>query len=276
MQPQSNGKPFSFQELFLGTIALTLFSFASYINQKNMRPRIDVLKQDSAITINRNLLKFFNIGNKRMIADLIWIQTLLEGDEDHYSKLDLNSWMYHRFMSIADMDPLFYENYLHGGMYLSIVKDDPLGATEIFQRGLIYYPNDYRLNYNLGYNLVFELMNLKEGLAYFEKIKKDPKTPAFFDSLINKLRFEVTGDFNLALIFLRDRLNQTQDPYIKKKIQDEIYSLKAEMDLDCLNRKKNNCNKFDEDGIPYRKNENNKWVALKKFKRYQLNLTRRK
>jgi hypothetical protein len=271
MQPQSNGKPFSSQEFILGIIAITLFSIACLINHKINRPKIEVLKQDSAVTINRNLLKFFNLGNKRLIADMVWIQTLLEGDEEHYSKLDLNSWMYHRFMSIADMDPYFYENYLHGGMYLSIVKDDPLGASELFERGLMYYPEDYRLNYNMGYNLVFEIRNKKEGLKYFEKIVNNTSSPNYFPSLINKLRYEVFGDYEAAMIFLKNRLSQTMDPYIQKKIKSEIYSLKAEKDLNCLNNKRKGCDLLDGDGVPYQINSHKEWFSKKKTLKYQLN-----
>jgi hypothetical protein len=276
MQPKSNGKPFSYQEFILGIIAITLFSMACLVNHTINRPKIEVLKQDSAVTLNRNLLKFFNLGNKRLIADIIWIQTLLEGDEEHYSKLDLNSWMYHRFMSISDMDPYFYENYLHGGMYLSIVKDDPLGASELFESGLNYYPEDYRLNYNMGYNLVFEMGHKKQGLKYFEKILNNSELPNYFPSLINKLRFEISGDYYAAMLFLETRLKQTIDPYIQKKIKSEIYSLKAEKDLNCLNKKMDNCNIFDYYGEPYQKDKNNIWFAKKIIRKYRLSDPKKK
>jgi hypothetical protein len=276
MQPQSNGKPFSSHEFILGIIAMTLFSMACLLNHNINLPKIEVLKQDSAVTLNRNLLKFFNLGNKRLIADIVWIQTLIEGDEEHYSKLDLNSWMYHRFMSIADMDPYFYENYLHGGMYLSIVKDDPLGASELFERGLNYYPADYRLNYNMGYNLVFEIGNKEKGLKYFEKILHDKNLPSYFPSLINKLRFEVHGDYEAAMIFLKNRLDQTQDSYIQKKIRAEIYALKTEKDLNCLNRRQKNCNRLDDDGEPYQIDKDKIWFAKKNVRKYRLNHQQKK
>lgn len=126
-------------------------------------PIIVLNKQNTALNVNKNLLLFFNIGNKRLISDLLWVQTLLESDEEHYGKNDLNSWMYLRFLSISLLDPLFFENYMYGGLYLSIVKDDVLGAAEIFEKGLIYYPDNYNLNYYAGFNYYFELGDLKKG-----------------------------------------------------------------------------------------------------------------
>jgi len=270
MQEQPFGKQLSLFEVILLLFAILLFVIAGSLHRSTEKPKININKQDSAVNINRNILKMINIGNKRLIADLLWIQTLLEGDEEHYSKLDLNSWMYHRFMSIADLDPLFYENYLHGGMYLSIVKDDPRGAAELFEKGLKYYPEDYRLNYNAGYNYVFELDENKKGLFYFERIMNDKRNPPFFASIINKLNYEVYGNYETSLLFLRNRKNQTQDPYLIKKISEEIYAIKAEQDLSCLKSGENGCNLLDEDGNPYLKLKDGNWIAPKKYRPYRV------
>jgi hypothetical protein len=258
-------------DLILIILGLLLFSLSFYINKKNTRPKIEIKKQDTAITLNRDLLRIFNLGNKRLLADIIWIQTLIEGDEEHYSKNDLNSWMYHRFMSIAALDPLFYENYIHGGMYLSIVKDDLLGAKDLLEQGLKYFPYDFKLNYNMGYTLVFELGEKKKGLVYFEKILNDKNLPSFFPSIINKLRYEVFENYDSAMYFLKDRLKQTKDQSIQNKIKYEIYSLKAEKDLKCLNTHQTNCDKTDSDGKPYQKNQKNEWQSLKPIRKYRLN-----
>lgn len=270
MQEQPFGKQLSLFEVTLLVFAILLFFIAGLLHRSTEKPKININKQDSAVNINRNLLKMINLGNKRLIADLLWIQTLLEGDEEHYSKLDLNSWMYHRFMSIADLDPLFYENYLHGGMYLSIVKDDPLGAAELFEKGLKYYPNDYKLNYNAGYNYVFELDENKKGLIYLGKIINDKRNPPFFASIINKLNYEVYGNYEATILFLRNRITQTKDKYLQKKIKDEIYALKAEGDLQCLNSNKRDCEVKDEEGYPYIKSKDGKWTAVKKFRLFRV------
>lgn len=269
MHDSTFGKQLSFKEVILLIIAILLFLIAGSIHRSTEKPAVIINKQDSAVNINRNVLKLINLGNKRLIADLLWIQTLLEGDEEHYSKLDLNSWMYHRFMSIADLDPLFYENYLHGGMYLSIVKDDPLGASELYDQGIRNYPDDYKLNYNAGYNLVFELGENEKGLTFLDRIKNDPRAPIFLVSIVEKLRYEITQDPMIPMLFLKESLKQARDESVKTKIRNEIYALKAETDLKCLNQNLSNCSKLDSEGRPYIKSKET-WHSARAFKKFRL------
>ena len=93
----------------------------------------------------------FSMGQKRVLADLIWIATLLESDVEHYKSDDLNSWMYLRFKTLFELDPSFLTGYRFAGKYLSIVKDDLEGAKEIFEQGLANYPQDYQLNLMLDF-----------------------------------------------------------------------------------------------------------------------------
>ncbi len=262
-------KHFSFKELTLLVSGLSLFAVAGRIHQKTQKPVIEVTKQDTALNINRNVLLFLSMGNKRLIADTLWVQTLLESDESHYSKKDLNSWMYLRFLNIAILDPKFYENTLWGGMYLSIVKDDVLGAAHIFEIGLDNYPEDYRLNYFAGFNYYYEIGDLAKGSELLTRIQDYPQAPPFLKSLVNKLRFEVHQDYETAMEFLKVTANQSKDVVLKQKLEGEIYALKAQMDLECLNSNRENCSKIDADGSPYLFKDG-VWKAQTTFKPYRL------
>lgn len=269
MQSPEVRKQISTSEVVLGLCAATLFAIAGILNQKLEKPVIVLSKDESAININRNALLFFNLGNKRLLADLLWIQTLLESDEEHYNKKDLNSWMYLRFMNISVLDPLFYENYYFGGVYLSIVKNDLVGASEIYDRGLEFYPQDYQLNYNSGFNYYFELEDYQKGLSRLEAIKNHPKAPPFIKSIINKLAFETDKKFESALAFLKQSYQEAKDEGIKSKIAKDIYALQAELDLECLNEKRNDCNTKDVYGNPYILKDRI-WRASINFKPYRL------
>jgi hypothetical protein len=254
--------------LILG-LASSIFIGSNFLQINLKKPEIKISKQQSALNINQNFLKFFSLGNKRLISDILWIQTLLESDNEHYSLRDKNSWMYHRFHSISELDPLFYENYLWGGQFLSIVKDDVEGASDIYERGLKHYPNDYKLNFNSGFNYYFEMGDLPKGLAALRKIKDHPDLPAPVKNVINKLEFETSGNYELALNFLILNYNQTNDKVIRKKILSEIYSLKAEKDLKCLNEKQIKCDRKDAEGNFYIL-KNGTFKALRDFKNYRV------
>lgn len=255
-------------------LGLIFFALSVYIHSQNEAPQIVVSRQDTAVNFNHNFIKVLSLGNKRLVSSILWIQTLLQADLEHYNKRDLNNWLYLRFLSISTLDELFYENYLWGGMYLSIVKDDVIGAADIFEKGLKYYPNDYKLNYNAGFNYYFEMGDFKKGLEKLEVIANDPKSPKMLIFIINKLRYETTFNFEAAFEFLRQRFETTTDPVLKKKLFSDLYALKAQRDLDCLNSLKKDCAMIDIENNRYIY-QNGKWVSQKKFVPYKIHLRKK-
>lgn len=262
-------KQFLKRDLTLLMSAVSLLFMAGTLHKKTQKPPIIVEKQDSAININKDLLLILSLGNKRLLSDLLWIQTLLESDEEHYKKKDLNSWMFLRFLNISILDPLFYENYLYGGLYLSIAKDDVNGAAVIFERGLTHYPDDFKLNLYAGFNYYFEQGDYAKGLKYLQRIENNPQTPSTMKLIINKLRFETTGNHRLALDFLKFEYNNSKDQKLKNKLGADIYALQAEIDLECLNKNESSCNRVDFDGNAYIFNEG-KWRAKKEYLPYRI------
>lgn len=249
------------------------YGIAIFINKDLSRPKIEISKQDSALNFNTQFLKFISMGNRRFFADIIWVQTLLASDEVHYKKKDLNSWMYIRFNNVAELDPFFYQNYLWGGIYLSIVKDDRLGAAEIFERGLKYYSDDFGLNYNAGFNYYAQLENYQRAYELFSKIQYHKNAPPFLPTLTAKIKFQTSFDYDGTIAILLEQYNSIKDPYLKDKIKKNLYSLKAEKDLSCLNSGDRYCDLKDLDGEDYLK-DGNKFRAAKPFAPYKLHKTK--
>ena len=190
-------------------IILILLSISGFLNINLNKPRVSITKQESAINLNNDFLTIFDLGQKRLISSMLWTTTLLESDLEHYGGKDLKSWLFIRFKTIARLDPLFLENYQFGGLYLSIVKDDLYGAEFIFLKGLEYYPDDFKLNYNLGFLYAIEQASYKKSLPYLEKIKKHPKAPTFIDSLIVKIQHEVFNNYEISYKLLSELYQRT-------------------------------------------------------------------
>lgn len=254
---------------FLPMIGFTLIVLSGAINIHYKKPFLKVSKQETAININKDLLRYISAGNKRLMTDLLWIQTLIESDLDHYNAKDLNNWLFLRFNTISTLDPRFYENYLFGGQFLAIAKDDLDGANEIYRKGIKYYPNDYQLNYHAGFLNYYEIGDFKQGLQYLEKIKDHPKAPAYIQSIINKLQYEISDDPTLALKLLHQNYTETEEITLKNKLARDIYSLKAQIDLNCLNSGKKDCERKDAEGNPYLFSEG-KYHSLKQYAPYRL------
>jgi hypothetical protein len=193
----------------------------------------------------------------------------MESDTDHYKKRDLNNWLFLRFNTISILDPKLYQNYLYGGQFLNIVKDDLEGAKLLYDKGLHYFPNDYDLNFQTGFLYYFEIGDSKNGLKYLSRVEQHPKAPLFLRSITNKLRFEVGGDreeiFKLVLI----NYQITKDPMLKARLKNDLYSIRAEIDLICLNSQGKNCHTRDIDGSPYLL-EGGIYKTSKPFKPYRI------
>lgn len=238
--------------IFLIIIALILLGSAGTINNSYKFPKVDISKQDSAINFNDDLMTLFSLGQKRLLADVLWITTLLESDLEHYNKKDLNSWMYLRFKSIVKLDPKYLVAYRYGGKYLSIIKDDLLGAKEIFDKGLHYYPNDYNLLYDAAYLYAFELRDYSQGKLLYKKLSRFPEAPDFIHSLVNKLDYKIHNDINLTFQTVKKMWENTQEnTFLKTRLGIDLYNIKSEIDLKCLNSKKIGCDTLDFEGQPY-------------------------
>jgi len=254
---------------FLLASSLIFLVLALYLHKKSEVPKMLLERQDTAINVNSDTLRFISFGNKRILSSLLWIQTLIQSDESHYEKRDQNNWMFIRFKTIAALEPEFYYNYLWGGMYLSIVKDDLTGATDIYEMGLREFPNDYDLNYNAGFHYFFELNNHEKGLEKLARIESHPATPVSIKSIISKLKFEAHRDYDVTINFLKFNIEKTSDPIIKKKFEKDLYTVETLRDLDCLNSKKADCSLIDPGGVPYIKKDG-RWKSAVDQGKYQL------
>ena len=245
-------KSTKFNILILTVILFFLIS-SGLINTFTQKPALSVSKENSAINVNYKILKIFSSGQSRLIADVLWIATLLESDVEHYKKRDLSSWMFLRFNSIIELDSEFLKAYQFGGKYLSIVKDDLSGADQIFSKGLYVYPNDYELLFNYGFLLAFEIGDAQRALPIYNQLVKFSESPVYLKSIVNKLKFESVGDFQTTLQMLKDMYNmEPENTYLKAKLKQDIFSLQVEIDINCLKLETNQlCNRKDPNGFPY-------------------------
>lgn len=258
-------------------IAVILFALASIclkgLYRDSKRPSVNLKMQDHAINIDDQIIKIIDLGQHRMISSLLWSETLLRSDIEHYNQGDFKNWMFLRIKTITSLDPYFYEAYLNGGIYLSIIKDDDLGAEYIYDRGLKYYPDDYYLNLNASFHYYFELGNVKKSITSLEAITRVPnkKTPRFVSELLAKMK-SLQGNKKDAFIIISKLYNNSPpNTLIKKKYAEILYALKAEIDLNCLNNTPDKgCQRKDLHNISYQVNKEGKWKAYRKWRVYKI------
>ncbi len=237
--------------LLVGGFALIVT--AGWVNLQTEKPLIHVTKQETALNVDQNLVLLMSGGHKRLITDLLWIQTLIESDLEHYTKRDLGNWLFHRFNTIASLDPQFYQNYLYGGLFLGIVKDDLEGADVIYEKGLAAFPDDFSLNYNAGFLRYFELGKMEEALVSLQKIRNHPRAPVFIHSIINKLLLATGTGLEEVFGLVLFNYNTSRDETLKKRLKRDLYAIRSQIDLECLNNQGASaaCARKDLNGDPY-------------------------
>lgn len=248
---------------------LAVFLGMNVLNSQTSKPALMVSKQDIAINFSPKMYQLLSMGNNRLLSSFLWVQTLLESDLEHYKKKDLNSWLYLRFDNIIKLEPKFLAAYLFGGQYLSIIKDDLQGAKDIYERGLKVYPDHYDLNFQAAFHYMFELGTPKKAIPLYEKIQLSPLAPPYLPSLITKIKLsEGTSLQEVYQLLLENYQRIKEGSPSKKIIHTRLYSIKAELDLNCLNESKKNCSQRDFDGTPYIK-EKGKYQAVKSWAPYR-------
>lgn len=249
------------------------FLLSLYFLGKTEKPTLVLSRQNVAKNYNNNFLSFVSLGNKRMIADWFFVQTLMESDHDHYRGNDKNDWMYLRFNSILELDPRFLQAYQYGGQYLSIIKDDDQGAKDVYDRGLKIYPDDYFLNINAGFHYLYELNDLVRGKELYKKIMFHPKAPKFLPSIVARIDAEAGQEeaaLNLLIENYRLNLQNGQEEF-SRNILDTIESLQVHIDLQCLNQKKLGCRTKSFRGIVYKKNSKGEYTYPYELKAFKFN-----
>ncbi len=236
-----------------------------------LKKNILIDQQSKAINLKTNTVKISSLGQQRLISSLLWIETLLNSDLTHYESDDLQNWMFLRFKTITDLDPNFYEAYLYGGIYLSIIKDDEIGAKFIYERGLTHFPDDFYLNLNASFHYFYELHDIDKSLEHLGRIYKQPRAPRFLSSLYARLK-STRGDLQSALALLIDLYNKAPEhSELKKSYAHKIYTLKAEIDLNCLNSKQSNhCATKDFFGENYYLDKDGKYRARGDWKPFRI------
>lgn len=251
---------------------MSLFFFTILLNETFQKPNIKISKQDSAYEFGTQSLKYLSIGNQRLISSILWIQTLLEGDQEHFKSKNGNSWMFYRFNTISILDPNFYQNYLFGGKYLSIIKDDIYGAEKIYTKGITKFPNDYDLIKDSAFNYYFEINDYKKAISLYKRILLHPRIEKEFPllpSIVARAQNTI-GQKQEALAILMNQFHTTKNESIKKRIGRRIYSLKSQIDLDCINNKRANCNNLDFFNDPYIQDKNGVYKSRLKTKTFKL------
>ena len=268
----NNLDKFLFLSSFIKYIIIIFTLVMTYLLVSIPRQKSTALNQEKMIHFHPMFVSMLSFGYDRLLSSFYWIIAMIQSDIDRSQKEGERSWMYYRFLQIAHLDPFFYENYSHGGLYLSIVKDDVVGAKLLFEKGLKIYKEDFHLNYYGAFNDFFELNDKKSALEKYRTLLKHPesKKRPYLYTLIARIQSGQLGPQE-AEKTLKTILQSVQDKAVREKIQSALYAIKAQRDIACLNSSgKQSCSLQDYNNNPYLKDKKGTYKAKESWESFEI------
>jgi hypothetical protein len=181
------------------------------------------------------------LGIRVLVADLVWIDSLIKGDVAHESQPF--STFYRAFRVVTQLDPDNIPAYYVAGMYLSVLKDDIPGATRILRDGTTYmkdhpytWSESWKVPFALGYNLLFEEQEFEEGAQWVKQAASMPYAPKYVKDLAVKVNTE-QGQLEVASRILDDMLRRVTRPEERQKIEHKMLVLATRQELIELGQK---------------------------------------
>ncbi len=157
--------------LFLWVIlVLSWFNLSFYFFENRSSPRLRAEYVTPPEKIKNNLL-----GQKFVFSDVLWIRAIQDFDSCQSAKVISDQicqpagWLYKMLDFVTELDPYFKKVYSAGALSLSIIASDIKGASQLFDKGLIYIKDDWTLYYKAAYHAIYEEKNFYKGAKLMQQ-----------------------------------------------------------------------------------------------------------
>lgn len=172
-------------------------------------------------------LKYLNIGFATQASDSFWIRAVQ--DIDYCDKLGDNntcvgkSWLFNVINLTVELDNKFREAFYYGSLSLTILISDYAGASVIFDKGVVSFPNDWPLLYAAGYHALFEEKDKMKASRLFYRAAEHG-APNWLRLSAGRLASEV-GEKEFAEQVLQRLVGLESDPVWVEKLKKKIESI---------------------------------------------------
>ena len=205
--------------------ALIVVAMQSFFPQKRLTDGIVFQFNEKFPSYSASTLRLMSFGYGRMMSGLLWLRFLQQTPP---KKVEPNqvSWISLDLDAVTEIDPDFYPAYEMGGIFLSVITEDKLGAEKILLKGAKHLPNNWRVRAYLAYHYQFEMNKVDLALEQYLAGAKIPGAPQILGlragSLLSSQKSNAEG-----LQFLKDMLKDTKDPIFRERIEERIKHLKG-------------------------------------------------
>jgi hypothetical protein len=166
------------------------------------------------------LLPYLSLGHKQLLADLLWLRTILYFGEHSLTDRDF-PYLYHLVDIVTTLDPCFLEPYLFGGIALSLEAHAVEESNSLLQKGMKHFPNEWRIPFYLGFNYWYFKEERGQAAQYVALASQLPGAPSYLSRLAATLYLQ-GGQGEVALKFLREIHSRFQDERIRENLEKKM------------------------------------------------------
>lgn len=228
-------------------VIIFFFICTVYIRDVNTGPSIEHYLRPPP-----DKIEYFHFGFRESLADSFWLRWIQDNDacetaginavhvaapteeekkdwlyNPHHRSCD-HSWSFQILDSVTKLDPRFKMPYLTGGVMLSVVTEDYVGASVILERGLKAYPDDWQLTYLATYHYLFDRHDEKRAAELAIRAAA-LGGPAWLTKLAARL-YTRSGQLELGIVTLQNYKKLMKDDSQAAKMDERIHQLKDEME----------------------------------------------
>lgn len=129
--------------------------------------------------------------------------------------------------AITRLAPRFRMPYAAGAISISVINDDFQGASQLFERALQHFPEDWVILYRAAYHFQFDL---KDNVRAAELLSRAGAhgAPKWVMDLASKL-FTEAGEIELGVKTLEAYRETLDQEDLKKRVDERLEALKKRL-----------------------------------------------
>lgn len=175
------------------------------------------------------------LGFDAILADYEWLRAVqvvggaVTVDRDRASQLG-------QLVDVATtLNPHVDHPYRFAAIWLTNDEAQVREGMRLLRRATQFHPGDWRNHFYLGYAQFYYLGDFDEAAVSLERATALPGAPAYLPRLVARLKAQ-SGGIDVAEIFLREILRNTQDPEDSARIQIALDEIELERKARFLDR----------------------------------------
>lgn len=171
-------------------------------------------------------LKESALGYEQAWADLLWLRTI-GYYSDQVTEAGKFTYLYHMLDIITTLDPRFLYPALFGGVTLSLDLGRADLANKILKKAMHAHPDVWKIPFLIGFNAYFVDQDAFTAAQFIDRASRLPGSPGYLKGFASRL-YVHGGDKARALEFLGEVIEQTEDPALRRRLEQRYRAIESD------------------------------------------------